>query len=328
MLRSFLENLVVQKIKTVGRAEASEFFEVSDLRIAQWENGSKPISLAAVEKVFSPDLFQQQIQEAQWDGKKVMLCLPWYKAVHPMTMWSVLAMWDKNKMGALTRSGDAFIAHARNSIAKDFVESGVEWSFWIDDDVILPCGNAGWFQRKTGWDRMPDTFAGVHTINRLLSHGKSIVGGLYFGRSPKGKPMYAEGANDPMEASLARTAPANICKPTRWVATGCLLVHRQVFLDMSKKYPHLDNNWFTSSEHDLRHDVDDILKNLGNATGDQIVRRLQEAKAKTDANSKLGYGEDVQFCIRAASCGHQPHIDLGVVCAHVGGEAFGPYNTK
>jgi hypothetical protein len=140
--------------------------------------------------------------------------------------------------------------------------------------------------------------------------------------------MYAEGANDPMEAKFARTAPVNQLKPTRWVATGCMLVHRQVFLDMSKKFPHLDNNWFTSSEHDLRHDVDEILKNLANSTGDQIVAALKNAKAKTDANSKLGYGEDVQFCIRAASAGHQPHVDLGVVCAHVGGQAYGPQNTR
>lgn len=325
-MRTFLENLVVQKIAELGRAEAADFFEVSDLRIAQWENGSKPVSLSAVEKVFSPDLFQTQLQEAQWQGKKVMLCLPWYKSVHPMTMWSVLAMWDRDKMGALTRSGDAFVAHARNAVARDFLKSGVEWSFWLDDDIILPCGNAGWFQRKTGWDRMPDQFAGVHTLNRLLSHGKTLVGGLYFGRSPKGRPMYAEGANDRQEAEFARTAPRNVLKPTRWVATGCLLVHRRVFEDISRRYPHLDDNWFTSSEHDLRHDIDEILKE-GNLPGNEIVSRLRATKAKADANSKLGYGEDVQFCIRAAQSGHQPHIDFGVVCAHVGGMAFGPYNT-
>lgn len=326
MLRTFLENLVVQKIRELGRPEASEFFEVSDLRVAQWENGSKPISLSAVEKVFSPELFQQQLKEAQWEGKKVMLCMPWYKQVHPMTMWSVLALWDRAKMGALTRAGDAFIAHARNALTKDFLDSGVEWSFWIDDDVILPCGNSGWFRRKTGWDQMPDTYAGVHTINRLLSHGKSLVGGLYFGRSPKGKPMYSEGANDPGEAAFARTAPVNVLKPTKWVATGCLLVHRKVFLDIAEKFPHLDGNWFTSSEHDLRKDVEDILK-TGDLPGNEIIAKLRQAKSKSDANSKLGYGEDVQFCIRAAAAGHQPHVDLGVVCAHVGGTAYGPYNT-
>jgi hypothetical protein len=326
MMRTFLENLVVQKIKELGRAEAAEFFEVTDLRVAQWENGSKPISLSAVERVFSPDLFQTQLQEAQWSGKKMMLCLPWYKQVHPMTVWSLMSMWDRSSMGALTRSGDAFVAHARNAIAVDFLKSGVEWSLWIDDDVIPPCGNAGWFQRKTRWNWMPDKFAGVHTVNRLLSHGKSLVGGLYFGRSEEGKPMYAEGANDPREAAFARTAPVNVIKPTRWVATGCLLIHRQVFVDMSKKFPHLDNNWFTSSEHDLRHDVDEILK-AGNLPGNEIVGLLRSAMDKTNANSKLGYGEDVQFSIRAAAAGHQPHIDLGVVCAHVGGVAYGPHNT-
>lgn len=327
MMRSFLEGLVVSKIKEVGRPAAAEFFGVSELRVSQWENGSKPVSLAAVERVFSPDLFQTKIESAQWDGKKVMLCLPWYKSVHPMTVWSVMAMWDKAKMGAITRSGDAFIAHSRNSIAEEFVKSGVEWSFWLDDDVIPPCGNAGWFQRKAQWDWMADKFAGVHTLNRLLSHGKTLIGGLYFGRAPEGKPMYAEGANDPQEAKFARTAPRDQIKPTRWVATGCLLAHRSVFTDISKRFPHLDGHWFTSSEHDLRTDVEAILKD-GDRPGNEILAKLNQSMTRAKANSKLGYGEDVQFCIRAAAAGHQPHVDLGVVCAHVGGHAFGPHNTR
>lgn len=325
-MRTYLENLVVDEIRRRGRKDAAEFFEVSDLRVAQWENGSKAISLSAVEKVFSPDLFRAKVEEASWEGKKVALCLPWYKSVHPATVWAVLTMWDKDKMRAITRSGDAFIAHARNAIARDFLKSGAEWSFWLDDDVIPPCGNAGWFRQKTQWDFIPETYAGVHSINRLMSHGKTLVGGLYFGRSPKGKPMYCEGASYAPEADVARQAPLNTCKPTKWVATGCMLVHRNVFVDIAKKFPHLDGHWFTSSEHDLRSVVEEVV--LHDLPGNEIVAKLKTALAQQKANSALGAGEDVQFCTRAAQAGHQPHVDMGVLCAHVGGMAFGPHNTK
>lgn len=330
MMRTFLEGLVVRKIEELGREKAAEFFEVSDLRVAQWQNGSKPVSLAAVERVFSPDLFQHRIEEASWEGKNIALCLPWYKSVHPATMWSILAMWDRTKMNALTRSGDAFIAHARNSLAKDFLKTKAEWSFWVDDDLILPCGRAAWFKTKTMWDHIPDQFAGLHTINRLMSHKKTLVGGLYTGRSVKGRPMYAEGMNDPGEAAYVRKkVPLNTCKPTRWIPTGCMLAHRSVFEDIVKKWPHLDNNWFTSSEHDVRGTVDEILKTGGEGLSvSDIMTRLQRAKMQSDANSKMGYGEDIQFCIRALGAGHQPYIDLAVVCAHVGGMAFGPHNTR
>ena len=326
MMRTFLENLVVDQILRLGRKAAADFFEVTELRVAQWENGSKSISLSAVEKVFSPDLFRTKIEEAQWEGKSVAFCLPWYKSVHPATVWAVLSMWDRNKMRAITRAGDAFIAHARNAIAKDFLASGAEWSFWLDDDVIPPCGNAAWFRQKTGWDFLPDTYAGVHAVNRLMSHGKTLVGGLYFGRSSKGKPMYCEGASYPQEAEVARTAPVNSCKPTKWVATGCMLAHRSVFTDIVAKYPHLDGHWFTSSEHDIVHVVSNVVKT--GLPGNEMIAILDAALKQAKANSVLGAGEDVQFCTRAAQAGHQPHVDLGVVCAHVGGMAFGPRNTE
>jgi len=62
--------------------------------------------------------------------------------------------------------------------------------------------------------------------------------------------------------------------------------------------------------------------------GNEMIAILDAALKQAKANSVLGAGEDVQFCTRAAQAGHQPHVDLGVVCAHVGGMAFGPRNTE
>ena len=39
-------------------------------------------------------------------------------------------------------------------------------------------------------------------------------------------------------------------------------------------------------------------------------------------------GEDVTFCIRAAAAGHQPHVDLGLICGHQGSKIYGQPSMK
>ena len=52
MSKSYLQSLVVHKIREIGHEKAAELFGVSVQLVKQWENGSKAISLSAVEKVF------------------------------------------------------------------------------------------------------------------------------------------------------------------------------------------------------------------------------------------------------------------------------------
>src|SRR6478736_2603327 len=207
----------------------------------QWKAGSKRPSLAAVEKVFKEP--EMPSIDANWEGKDVMLCLPMYKQTNPLTLFSLMGIWDRSKFGALVEYGDAFIVHSREAIAHRFIESGKEWSMWIDDDMIVPMGNAEWFRSKTG-SNIPDEFAGLHTVNRLKSHNKSIVGGLYFGRKPHGRAMYFDALVDSPagaeENRRAHEAPFNSLRPTKWVGTGCVLIHRQVFLDIREQNPHLE----------------------------------------------------------------------------------------
>jgi len=170
-----------------------------------------------------------------------------------------------------------------------------------------------------------------------LSHGKTLVGALYFGRHPHGKPCYREGFNDPKEAEFARKAPMKMLKPTAWVGTGCLLIHRQVFLDIEAKFPHLARHgdqggqWFTSSEHDLVGAVDRARAVLAKPSADtafEALKILETGAAASRANSSLGIGEDAQFCRRAKAAGHQPYVDMGLVCGHLGLHCYGPKNTK
>lgn len=272
---------------------------------------------------------------------KVLIALPWYKSASPITTFCCMNLVDKRRTSTFLNFSDAFIAHTRNTVGDQFLKSNCDFLLTIDDDMVLPFGRADFHRGYMGWD-IPEPFASFHTIDRLLSHGKTLVGGLYFGRvmSGRGKPMYVEGMNNPQEAEYARKAPHDVVKPTNGCGTGCLLIHRTVFEDIEKKFPNLARqpdgtrgNWFTSSEHTLMKDVQDVIKML--ATGPMSSEKCYDAYAKlmkaesaARSVSNLGIGEDIMFCRRAAQAGHQCYVDMGLVCGHVGSIVYHGRNTR
>jgi hypothetical protein len=258
---------------------------------------------------------------------KVLIAMPWYKSVSPMTALCVAQLADKRRVGLMQNSGDAFVAHTRNALVREFLKSTYEWMLSIDDDMVVPCGVPNWFRAYTGWHKLPDPFASFNAIDRLLSHNKTVVGGLYFGRAPGGPPVYAEGMSIKSEAEYARKAPYDLIKPTNWVGAGCLLTHRTVFEDIVKKYPRLDQHWYTSSEHTLVESVERTVRMLedGPMTGEKALRAyemLSAAEKQMRAISNLGVGEDVILCRRARESGHPVYIDMGLVCGHVGHKVY------
>ena len=137
----------------------------------------------------------------------------------------------------------------------------------------------------------------------------------------------------PVPKSISKSAWPLICKPTKWVATGCLLVHRSVFEDIDKKFPHLNKNFFSPSEHDLISRVesmDAVIKDNSIPHEQRLAKvsaLLETGRLLSNTNSRVGVGEDVIFCTRAASAGHQAYVDMGLVVGHIGSEVFGPFNT-
>lgn len=268
-----------------------------------------------------------------FESKKVCICLPWYKSTAPRTSFSVTALCDRKKTAVMLDFGDAFIAHSRNKLADNFLKSNMEWMLTIDDDMVVPFGNAKLFNLFTGFNHA-EKFAGLNTIDRLLSHGKTLVGGLYFGRWTNGKPVYAEGAESKQEEEFVRRGPHDLLKPTRWVGTGCLLIHRTVFTDIEKTFRHLARNdkgaagqWFTSSEHDSVHSVTEVLKLIAedpNLSTERVREILLDGRRKSNKFSGMGVGEDVVFCHRAAQSGHPAYVDLGLLCGHTGDFCYGP----
>lgn len=261
------------------------------------------------------------------ENRKVYIALPSYKTMHPKTAFSLLSLMDRRRMAASLDYGDAFIAHSRNKLADSFLRSGLEWMLTVDDDMILPAGNGAMFQSFLGRE-VKAPFCNFNAIDRLLSHGKTLVGALYFGRWEHGKPVYADGADDKTEEAWARQGPYDLLKPTRWVGTGCMLVHRSVFLDIEKKFPQLarkgdsGGQWFSSSEHDLWKTVRELLDTWEGRAPEDVRTLLDSGMRMAGRNAGLGVGEDVIFCRRALQAGHSPHVDMGLLCGHIGEKVY------
>lgn len=269
--------------------------------------------------------------------KKVLIVLPWLKHVSPITSFCVAQLSDKRRTSTVLNFGDAFVAHSRNSCADAFLKSPCEYMFTIDDDMIIPFGHAKWFNVHTGFN-LPDKFAGLNAIDRLLSHQKTLVGGLYFGRQRSGVGMFNESQHPDMNRRI-RSGSEDAIIPTKWVGTGCMLVHRSVYEDIEKKFPRLGRrpdgnggNWFSSSEHTAMDWIDRTRSMLsaGPMDGEKALKAftmLESAANEARANSCITNGEDVTFCHRAREAGHQAFVDLGLLCGHIGHTVFGPKNT-
>lgn len=334
---STLSNLVFDKIRSLpSREAAADFFGYSETSIQSWVDGRDSIPLDALEKVFDVSKLAPKLGQVGWGSQTVCVLLPAYKTTNPVSAFSLLKILDRTKMAVMLDFGDAFIAHSRNKLACNFLKSKSDWALTLDDDMVIPCGDAAWFNGFCEFG-FPEKFAGMNALERLMSHGKTLVGALYFGRWKKGKPVYAEGASNKSEEAWARRGPHDICKPTKWVGTGCMLINRSVFTDIEKRFPDLardehgaNGNWFTSSEHDLQKSTEEALQILSDEAVSESARiskakkLVETAKHVSSVHSTLGIGEDVQFCVRATQAGHQPHVDCGLVCGHMGQFIYGP----
>jgi hypothetical protein len=350
MSDSYLQSLVINKCKELGTEKSAEFFLVGPGLIRQWVNGSKSPSLASVEKVFSiPD---KAPEEGGWQGKQVFIGCPIYKNSNAATLTCLLGIWDRAKFGFRPRFGDAFIVHARNQLATDFLASNMAEFFGVDDDMVFPFGNAAFFNLLND-TTLPEKYAGLHSVNRLRSHGKSFVGALYFGRNAYGKAMYAEAmAETPAgryENQRIHSGPTDELKETDWVGTGCYFHTRQVLLDIQEKFPHLAPQHPSEPFHFYSNTADALISSVsevkvkaqaavaeiqaGNAEraseviGD-LLRQVELAENQALKQNRLHAGEDVLFGTRAKIAGHQPHVDLGLVCGHVGYNTWNHTNTK
>jgi hypothetical protein len=296
---------VKDKISELGVIEASKFFGVSSGTISNWANGKTPPSLDAAQMVLEVPEPPQVLPEPVWEGRKVHILLPVYKTFSAATHYSLFANYAKygpSKI-ALTMQNRTLIVEARNILSHKALESDSEWFIFVDDDMVLPCGSAGIINGRYG-GKIPEPGASMNAITRLMSHPAhmKIVGGLYFGRHPKGMAQCALGLKNPEESDKLRrhkyTSPISMA----WVGTGLVKIHRSVFEELKK---HIDSGKWP----ECKPVNDESWYGFWNQQGPRI-------------------GEDVSFGRRCNEIGIESYLDPVLECLHVGDVPWGSHNTS
>ena len=108
--------------------------------------------------------------------------------------------------------------HARNVAAGHLLQSGLQWLFFLDSDVIPP----------------------RDAILRLMSHNKPIVSGVYCRRSP---PEAIPVMMKPLGNWISQIPPSGLME-VEAVGAGCLLIHRQVFEKVPHQRPQEGKSYF------------------------------------------------------------------------------------
>lgn len=227
-------------------------------------------------------------KKAAWEGRDVCLALPCYKDFNYKVVFNFMCIAMKYRMAIrLEMREDSMVARTRNHLAKRFLNTEATWLICFDTDMLFPMGHAGMYGQFLGpaAKQIGSNFLGLNTIERLISWNKTIVGGCYWDRGGQGRLIAA--GNQP----ILNTIPSDTLYGAKFCGTGCLAVHRKVFLDIAQKFPE------TLSED-----------NLGNESG-FFTPFLSGGRM---------LGEDEAFGWRATESGHPTYIDLGLICGHIG----------
>lgn len=206
-------------------------------------------------------------------------------------------------------SGTMATDHNRNLIVKEFLETSSEWLFWIDADTIVPIG----------------------AISRLISVGKTMVSGLYYGKNPPHPPIAYYSYNG---------AYRPIDKGTRWevgeilsvdaCGMGCMLTHRSVFEDIQSSHTVLQevgggiiavhNDNIIGEVVNARHKDDG--KVIGGQRRTRLIKPTLENLRFPFFSLEHGKTEDLWFFEMANAVGHKAWLDTSVECGHLRPIAF------
>jgi hypothetical protein len=285
-------------LEQMGRPRVAEIAGVSEAVLSMWLK-REDFPLAAVQKLLEADPTPlHEIQPFYTNPvrhPKLLIIVPCILPPFIATTMCLTKMLDPD-MQIETASWNS-LYHVRNMAASKFERSGAEWSFWSDSDMIHPCGNAAWFKETTENPGIPDMFAGLHTIYRLLSHKKTLVSVAYIGKKRFGPAQFQGGGTPEGQQSVAR-GPQNLLVKKDWSGFGGILVHRSVFAAIRNKFPELEVK------------VPHIREKLGYDFS--FFNPVEQ-----------DFGDDISFCARAKTAGHDLFVDLAVMSEHIGLRSFG-----
>lgn len=227
-------------------------------------------------------------------GDKIAVILPSNRSTDPRVFEAVMRMYDPKYMQIKSFMFNNLNV-VRNMAAAWFLGTNCPISYWNDDDVIVPFGDAKAFKEICDLPAFPDLYGGMSTIARLLSHQKKIIGVSYVGRKRGVGPQMSMANPAAGRADYAR-GPRDIIIPRDWIGMGGTMIMREVFTDIAKACPEIR----LPDGHQLR-----AYYEFG----------------FFDASPGIP-GDDINFCARAKKAGHEIFADLSLMASHVGTKCF------
>jgi hypothetical protein len=315
-----LAKLILEDIWKMGGAKAQaaqDFYERSHDTLEKWQRQPASIPLGAIMKFIhrNPGVKADILEELEphfeadiggWTESlpnrsktSVVVCAPVLERPTLPFMWTCLYLAKKYELG-FDVMADTMVHRSRNMLAHRFLKSGATWSLWIDSDIAAPIKNPSWYKWISGAANVPEEYTNYDVLERLLSSGKAIIGGIYASRKFRGqlviqpeiRPRHHE---DKLLCEQIRRGSARGIIEVDWIGFGCALVHREVFLEVERQFP------------DLAPEAEFTPWRFFQPQRDE--------------------GEDEAFCRRVKQCQIPIWLDTQLVCPHMGTMAFMPEHS-
>lgn len=283
-----------------GIERVAQVIGKSSSLVSMWHKRGK-FSLDAVAKLleFDPEPLAaiKPLYTNPAPGTKLAILMPLSSPAEPKSNDALLKLYDKREMDYRRMSFNS-LPVLRNALAAAALRDGFEWMYWRDGDMVEPCGDAEWFKAAAERPEMPDAYAGIQTIYRLLFHKKSMVSVSYVSRQKNAVPQF--GGDAAANRLEMRRGPQNRLIERPWAGFGGILTHRSVFEDI------------------IRTQGDEIRMKADGA----MRKRFNYDYAFFHPIDCEMPGEDLPFAVRAGRAGHKCYVDLAVQAAHIGDRSY------
>jgi len=215
------------------------------------------------------------------------------------TLYRAISSSGKHQVRLFFNENDSLISRIRNVHMSEFYHHYPECDYFMSIDSDLEIVNS---------------FSDNNIFNKLVSHDKEFVGGLYAVKKPgvvRCSSIASSGVTPEFDSGLAEM---------KWLSSGCWCIKRSAVEKMIKAYP------------DLEYDGDD------NVVGKKIyglytpmIYDLKEGDFPEGYNISLPFkkylSEDWSYCQRWKAIGGQIFADTSIVLRHIGKMQYSLYNV-